>query len=123
MKPLDLDPLWQVAELRRSPGRKGRAHGTGAFTADGEILVAVDEDGSRAVLFPTSDSDAFAPDTSTKVHLSRRNLRIDGKKQGFVAVTCRVVRLNPVFNTLAMDMIQSADGANSPGAVVRQILN
>jgi hypothetical protein len=120
---IDLDALWRVIEaLPVTPGNV-RTHGTGRNTAEGEILVAVDENGARTLLFPVGDDDGFAPDSSTKVHLGTRLLRWSGGEGTFVAVTCQVDRLKPVFTTLAEDMLEAAEGATNPGAVIRQILD
>lgn len=86
-------------------------------------MVAIDERGARAVLFPTSDDDAFASDVSTKVHLERRDLRWRDGEGTFVTVTCAVERLKPVFTSLAEDMLESASGSPRPGARLRQVLD
>jgi Putative PD-(D/E)XK family member, (DUF4420) len=120
---VDLDAAWRVLEVQPATPGNIRTRGTGRSTAVGEILVAVDEDGARAVLFPTSGDDAFAPDESTKVHLSRRNLRWQGGEEIFVAVTCAIERLKPVFTTLAEDMLESASDSSRPGSVLRRVLD
>lgn len=123
MTSLDLEPLWQVAEAQPSVPGRGRAHGTHISTAFGEILIAINEDGTRAVLFPTRSDDAFASDTSTKVQVTRRTLRFGGMEQTHIAVTCIVDRLKAVFTTLASDMIQSSDGADRPSEVILSTLD
>jgi hypothetical protein len=119
----DLDAMWRVLEVQPASPGAVRTRGTGQSTAAGKILVAVDEHGARAVLFPTSDDDAFAPDVSTKVHLERRDLRWQGGEEAFVTVTCVVERLNPVFTTLAEDMLEAASGSSRPGTVLRRVLD
>ncbi len=121
--PVDLDALWRVIEVQPATPGNVRTHATGRSTAAGEILVAVDEDGARAVLFPGGAEDAFAPDSSTNVHLGRRTLRWKDGEGDFVAVTCRVDRLKPVFSTLAEDMLEAASEAAEPGAVLRRVLD
>ena len=120
---IDLDALWRVIEVQRGAPGSIRSLGTDRSTAAGEILVAVDEDGARAVLFPVDDQGGFAPDASTKVHLGHRTLRWKGAEGEFVAVTCRVERLMPVFTTLAADMLEAASGSAEPGAVLRRVLD
>ena len=95
----------------------------GNLTAAGEILVAIDENGSRAVLFPTAADDSFSADTSTKVHVTRRTLRTGERDQTFVVVNCSVARLHPVFATLAAEMIWASADSPTPGATVRRILD
>lgn len=120
---VDLDAVWRVIEALPATQGIVRTHGTGRNTAGGEILVSIDEDGARALLFPTADGEGFAPDASTKVHLGTRLLRWSGGEGEFVAVTCQVDRLKPVFTTLAEDMLEAADGAARPGAVLRRVLD
>ncbi|BBZ20886.1 hypothetical protein MGAD_52210 [Mycolicibacterium gadium] len=120
---MDLDPLWQVAEAQPSLPGRGRAHGTDFSTACGEILIAVNEDGSRAVLFPTESDDAFASDTTTKVQVTKRTLRFDGDEAVYVAVSCSADRLNGVFTTLAAEMIQASEGVSRPSAVILATLD
>lgn len=120
---IDLDAMWRVLDVQPSSPGAVRARETTRSTATGKILVAINEGGARAVLFPTSDDDAFAADVSTKVHLEKRDLRWRGGEGTFVTVTCSAERLKPVFTTLAEDMVESASGSLRPGALLRQILD
>lgn len=123
MTELDLESLWRVAEAQSSVPGRGRAHGADVSTAYGDILIAVNEDGSRAALFPTGPDDVFASDATTKVHVTRRTLRFDGMERAYIAVTCSIDRLNAVFTTLASDMIQAAEDANRPSAIILKVLD
>jgi hypothetical protein len=123
MMTTDLDAMWRVLEVQPASPSTIRVHETRQSTAVGKILVAIDERGARAVLFPTSDDDVFAPDVSTKVHLERRDLQWHGGEGTFVAVTCAVERLKPVFTSLAEDMLESASGSSRPGALLRRVLD
>lgn len=119
----DLDAIWRVLEVQRPQLGVVRTRETADSTAVGKILAAIDERGARAVLFPTTDDDAFAPDVSTRVHLERRQLQWSGGDGTFVTVTCVVERLKPVFTTLAQDMLESASGSPHPGNVLRRVLD
>jgi hypothetical protein len=120
--PVDLDALWRVIEAQPATPGTVKTHGTGRNAGGGEILVAIDEDGARALLFPVAEDDNFAPDTSTKVNLRRRTLRWSGGEGEFIAVTCRVDHLKPVFTTLAGDMLEAGSRSPQPGVVLRQVL-
>lgn len=119
----DLDAIWRVLEVQPASTGAIRALETSHCTAVGKILAAIDENGARAVLFPTSEEDAFAPDISTKVHLERRHLRWQGGEDTFVTVTCEVDRLKPVFTNLVEDMLESVSGSERPGGILRRVLD
>lgn len=119
----DLDLLWKVLENEtRDPG-VGKYLDVGASTATGEVLVSVDESGARVILLPTSPDEPFAPDTSTKVHITRRLLRTSRGDQTFVAVTCQADQVKAAFTTMASQMISASEGSAGPGSVVSRLLN
>ncbi len=121
----DLEVVWAVLETQEGDVDGLRVSGTGVALPAGEVLVASAGDGHRHVLLPLQDGAAFAADTATRgVHITRRRLDTGRGIAEFVDVECRLTHLNPVFATLAEDMLQAAvDAPEHPATACRIVLD
>jgi hypothetical protein len=121
----DLEVVWAVLETQEGDLHGLRVRGTGVTLPAGEVLVATGVDGHRHVLLPLQEHAAFAPDTATRgVHIHRRSLDTGDGIAEFVDVECRLTHLNPVFATLAQEMLQAAvDAPAQPATACRIVLD
>jgi hypothetical protein len=121
----DLEVVWAVLETQDGDLDGLRVRGTGVPLPAGEVLLASGADGHRHVLLPLQEGAAFAADTATRgVHITRRRLDTGHGIAEFVDVECRLTHLNPVFATLAADMLQAAtDAPEQPATACRIVLD
>lgn len=121
----DLDVVWAVLETQDADVDGLRVRGTGVDLPAGEVLVASGADGHRHVLLPLPAGAAFAQDSSTRgVHITRRRLDTGRGIEEFVDVECRLAHLNPVFATLAQDMLDAAVASpEQPATACRVVLD
>jgi len=125
MSDTDLEVVWAVLETQDGELDGVRVRETGVALPAGKVLVASGADGHRHVLLPLPDGAAFAPDTATRgVHITRRRLDTGKGIVEFVDIECRLTHLNPVFATLAADMIEGALKApEQPATACRVVLD
>jgi hypothetical protein len=121
----DLEVVWAVLETRSGDLEGLRVRGTGAELPAGEVLVASGPDGHRHMLLPLDQGAGFAPDTGTRgVHITRRRLDTGKGIAEFVDVECRLAHLNPLFATLAREMLDAALAApEQPATACRVVLD
>lgn len=105
----DLEVVWAVLESQAGDPDSLRVRGTGVELPAGEVLVGSGTDGHRHVLIPLAEGAAFAQDTDTRgVHITRRRLDTGDGVDEFADIECRLSHLNPVFATLAAEMLAAA---------------
>ena len=121
----DLEVGWVVLETQDGDIDGLRVLNSGTSLPAGEILVATGANGHRHLLLPLPRRAAFAPDTSTRgVHITRRRLDTGDRVAEFVDVECRLRHLNPVFATLAQDMLNAVVATPSqPATACRVVLD
>jgi hypothetical protein len=121
----DLEVVWAVLESQGGDPDGMRVRGTGVQLPSGEVLVGSGADGHRHVLIPLAEGAAFAQDTATRgVHITRRRLDTGGGIDEFTDIECRLSHLNPVFATLAEEMLAAAVAApQQPATACRVVLD
>lgn len=76
-------------------------------TPAGDIMAAVDQDGTQHVLVPVPPGTPVAPDQRSKsVTLARRELMVRGSRRLFIDVACHRVELRDVFERLAGEICE-----------------
>ncbi len=76
-------------------------------TPAGDVMAAVDHDGTQHVLVPVPPGTPVAPDRRSKsVTLTRRELIVQGSRRLFVDVACHRVELRDVFERLAGEICE-----------------
>jgi hypothetical protein len=76
-------------------------------TPAGELMAAVDQDGTQHVLVPVPPGTPVAPDRRSKsVTLARRELLIQGNRRLFIDVACHREELRDVFERLAAEICE-----------------
>ena len=120
-----LQAAW--ARLSQHPDAPARRELTvvaaGSRTADGDILLGVDDGSLPHVLFPLSDNAPdFADRRSAGVHLVVRNLEHDGCSARYLDLSARRLHLGRVFGYLVEEASASALSTGDPMGACRGTL-
>ncbi|MGY1665935.1 PD-(D/E)XK motif protein [Geodermatophilus sp. SYSU D00696] len=76
-------------------------------TPAGDLMAAVDHDGTQHVLVPVPPGTPVVPDRRSKsVTLARRELMVHGARRLFIDVACHRVELRDVFERLAGEICE-----------------
>jgi hypothetical protein len=76
-------------------------------TPAGDLMAAVDHDGTQHILVPVPPGTPVAPDRRSKsVTLARRELMVQGSRRLFIDVACQRVELRDVFERLAAEICE-----------------